>query len=69
MTSQRLVYMPVKLPATQAEKLRAIQILMDSGQKFTALSELDYVISQIQCKALTDAGIKYKKQSWHSLKK
>ncbi len=62
MTKLQLIYRPVKLPAAKTEKLKAIKILMNSGHSFTAISDLEYMVSLRQCKALTAAKINYIKQ-------
>jgi|GEM_PF-1867967 hypothetical protein len=54
-------YRRVMLPASRRDKLKAIGILMDSGQSFTAISKNEYYVSFKQCQTLEEAGISYKK--------
>ncbi len=41
------------------EEIKAISVLMKSGQSFKAVTKTDYIISGKQCTALSRLGIHY----------
>lgn len=42
-------------------EVKAVSVLMRSGQSFTAVSKTDYFISRKQCELLNDSDIPYTK--------
>ena len=43
------------------EEVKAVSVLMKSGQPFRAVSKTDYILSKKQCDALTSLNIPYTK--------
>ena len=50
-----------RISVKEEHEVDMVGFLMDSGHKFSAISETDYLISNAQCEILTENGIPYKK--------
>ena len=50
-----------RIRVDKIHEVKMVGLLMNSGQKFSAISETDYLISNKQCSQLTKKNIPYEK--------